>query len=65
MVLECMDMMVDKLKTPGMYFTWDDAAQEILRAALLLDDIKDQANALVHKFGSRGFLKYRELLRIQ
>jgi len=62
MVLECMDMMVDKLKTPGMYFTWDDAAQDILREALLLDDVKDQAVALVHKFGSRGFLKYRELL---
>lgn len=65
MVLECMDMMVDKLKTPGMYFTWDDDAQEILKDALLLDDVKDQAIELVHKFGARGFLKYRELLSSQ
>jgi len=63
-VLECIDMMVDKLKTPGMYFTWDDAAKEILKEALLLDDEKDQAIKLIHKFGSRGFLKYRELLDI-
>lgn len=62
MVLECLDMMVDKLKTPGMYFTWDDEAREILREALLLEDVKDQAIALVHKFGSKGFLTYRELL---
>ena len=62
MVLECVDMMVDKLKTPGMYFTWDDAAQRILKEALLRDDVKDQAIELVHKFGERGVLKYREFL---
>lgn len=61
-VLECIDMMVDKLNTQGMYFSWDDAAQEILREALLNDDVKEQAIELVHKIGSKGFLKYRELL---
>lgn len=63
MVLECMDMMLDKLQVHGMYFTWNDAAQEIIREALLLEDIKDQAIELVHKFGSRGFLEYRKLLK--
>lgn len=63
MVLECLDMMVDKLKAPGMYFTWDDEAREILIEALLLDDVKGQAIALIHKFGSRGYLEYRDLLR--
>ncbi|MCG7979578.1 MAG: hypothetical protein N0E58_15790 [Candidatus Thiodiazotropha endolucinida] len=65
MVLECMDMMIDKLKTPGMYFSWDDAAQDILRKALLLDGVKHQAIELVHKIGSRGFLNYRDLLITQ
>ncbi len=61
-VLECIDLMIDKLKTPGIYFTWDNAAQEILREALLNNDVRDQAIELVHKFGSKGFLKYRDLL---
>lgn len=64
-VLECMDMMLDKLNTHGNYFSWDDAAQEILREALLNDDVKEQAIELVHKFGSKGFLKYRDLLSAQ
>ena len=63
-VLECVDMMLDKLNVQGMYFTWDDAAQEILSKALLNDDIKEQAIDLVHKFGSKGFLKYRDLLNV-
>lgn len=61
-VLECLSMMLEKLKTAGMYFTWDAAAQEILKEALSNDDVKEQAIALVHKFGSKGFLKYRDLL---
>ena len=61
-VLNCMSLMLDKLKIPGMYFSWDDAAQEILIEALLIDDVKEQAVELVHKFGSNGFLKYRDLL---
>ncbi|MDH5572920.1 MAG: hypothetical protein OEY89_14235, partial [Gammaproteobacteria bacterium] len=63
-VLECLSMMLEKLKTPGMFFTWDDDAQKILRKALSNDDVKEQAIALVHKFGSKGHLKYRELLNI-
>ena len=64
-VLDCMSMMLDKLKTQGMYFSWDEDAQEILREALLNDEVNEQAIELVHKFGSMGFLKYRDLLSIQ
>ena len=62
--LDCMSMMLDKLKTPGMHFTWDDAAQNILREALLNDEVKEQAVELVHDFGSKEFLKYRDLLNV-
>ena len=61
-VLECIDMMLDKLNKQGIYFTWDESAQEILKKSLLNDNVKDQAINLVHKFGSKGFLQYRELL---
>jgi hypothetical protein len=61
-VLVCLDLMIDKLKIQGMYFTWDDYAQEILISALRMSEVKEQAIELVNKFGSLGFLKYRELL---
>jgi len=64
-VLDCMAMMLNQLNTQGMYFTWDDTAQDILREAILIDHVKDQAIDLVHKFGAKGFLKYRDLLTLK
>ncbi len=55
-------MMIDKLNIQGMYFSWDDEAKEILKEALMIDGVKEQAVALVHKIGSKGFLNYRDLL---
>lgn len=64
-VLDCLDMMLNKLNTQGMYFTWDDAAKDILREAVSIEHVKDQAIDLVHKFGAKGFLKYRDLLTVK
>ncbi|MFW2437793.1 MAG: hypothetical protein ACN4GR_00310 [Arenicellales bacterium] len=63
-VLDCIEMMLDKLIIQGIYFSWDDSAQDILSQALAVDDVqvKEKAIDLVHKFGSRGFLHYRNLL---
>lgn len=62
-VLNCLSMMVDKLKPQqGMYFNWDDKAQDMLTRAILNNDVKEQAIELIHKFGSKGFLQYRDLL---
>jgi len=61
-VLECMDLMLDKQNNQGMYFSWDDSAQDILREALKIENVNEQAINLVHKFGSKGYLQYRGLL---
>jgi hypothetical protein len=61
-VLDCLSLMADRLNTEGVYFSWDEEAQQILREALLIPQVKDNAVDLVHKFGSKGLLKYRVLL---
>ena len=65
LVLDCLDMMLNKLNTQFMYFTWDDTAKNILKEAIFIDHVEDQAIDLVHKFGAKGFLKYRDLLTVK
>ncbi|CAC9607059.1 hypothetical protein, partial [uncultured Gammaproteobacteria bacterium] len=33
-------------------------SQDVLKKAILIDDTKNQAIDLVHKFGEKGFFKY-------
>jgi hypothetical protein len=64
-VVECMDLMADRLNTEGVYFSWDDEARQVLSEALLITEIREKTVDLVHKFGSKGLLGYRNLLGIE
>lgn len=63
-VLECLDLMIQKLSDEGFYLTWNDKAKEILERTYNSDEkkIKEYALELINKMGSHGYLDYRELL---
>lgn len=63
-VLECLDLMIQRLSDQGFYLTWNDKAKEILEKTYNSEDekIKEYALDLINKMGSHGYIEYRDLL---
>jgi hypothetical protein len=43
-------------------FGWKDSTRIVLEAALKVEATKDDAEALIHELGARGYLQFRKLL---
>lgn len=66
LVLECLQMIVEKNKTEWRVYGWDDEARRILVLALQSKSTNHQntAKAIIDCLGRRGYWKFREILRL-
>ncbi len=62
--LECLGLLIERNRDVWFFGHKKESVWNILEAALRIDgDIHDQAEDLVHKLGSMGYLQYRKLLK--
>lgn len=61
-VLECLNILVDKIDNKRPYFTWKEEAKKILEKTITERALEEQSANLIHKFGSKGYMDFRQLL---